>query len=124
MSEPGTYPVFSYQTEFTDGSVGWVAEHPDLPGVTGVGYTLSEARASLTTSRAAYLRLMDRLGREVPPPPSDVPSSETREIVPDDEEGPEERMVQGGAWALQAEGRWRPPWGRRAHPRPELVPPA
>ena len=85
MDQRADYPIVTYRESFTNGSDGWIALHPDLEGCVGYGHTRKEARESLDQARAAYLRLMERLGRTVPPPPESS-SSETREILdPEDE---------------------------------------
>lgn len=54
----------------TDGSLTWLAYHPDLPGCMADGDTPEEALANLTEARAMVLRHLRQHGLEPPPPGS------------------------------------------------------
>ena len=74
-----TYPVAIRPDTLTDGAFCYIAEHPDLPGCSAHGYTLSEAQANLAHAREAYLRHLRATGRPVPPPSTDLPNEVTWE---------------------------------------------
>lgn len=69
------YPVVVYPDVLTDGSVCYVAEHPDLPGCVAHGDTIDEAKGLLDKARTAYKRHVTETGGEVPQPDPSAPSA-------------------------------------------------
>lgn len=66
------YPVFIHPDVMSDGSEGWVAEHPDLPGCVAYSTKKSLAEAELVLAREAYLTSLAEDGID-PPLPRDNP---------------------------------------------------
>lgn len=48
------------RAQLTDGSMGFMAEDPDLPGCVGYGHTADEAEQRLEKARRAYLKVRGR----------------------------------------------------------------
>lgn len=66
--ERGEYPIVMRPDVCTDGTVCFVAEHPDLPGCAAHGSTPDEAKALLDQARAAYIRYLVEKNMPIPGP--------------------------------------------------------
>jgi len=62
------YPIVIRPDRFSDGSFGYIAEHPDLPGCVAWAATQTEARRLLNDARRVYLADLQRDGVDAPQP--------------------------------------------------------
>jgi predicted RNase H-like HicB family nuclease len=62
------YPVVIHPDVYPDGSMCWVAKHPDLPGCMAHADTVKEAEDLLAEARAVYLEYLDSKDRGPPLP--------------------------------------------------------
>lgn len=63
-----------------DGSVWYIAQHPELPGCVAQGETARAAILNLHEARSDYIRALLRRGMEVPLPASPYPAPRVMRI--------------------------------------------
>lgn len=68
------YSIHVVPDETSEGSKCYVAYHPELEGCMSHGATVPEAIQGLDDARDLYLKTLNELGQEIPPPP-EVPST-------------------------------------------------
>lgn len=62
------YSTLVVPDKYTDGSIGYLASHPELPGCMADGSSPEEALQNLNEARELYLRVLVERGLPVPPP--------------------------------------------------------
>jgi predicted RNase H-like HicB family nuclease len=68
------YPIIVRQSQYTDGGLCYVAEHPDLPGCRGQGDNPGEAAEDLSESKLLYIQSLIEDGISVPLPSAPLPN--------------------------------------------------
>jgi antitoxin HicB len=69
-----TYPIVVKESTYTDGSLCYEAEHPDLPGCRGQGDSTDEAIENIHDARYLYIESLLEDGLPVPPPSDPLPT--------------------------------------------------